>query len=90
MTKLPKVIGANPTLYHSIIIILINQTDMFYNPIYHRFHKIGLLVLFLQDIGDIVLECAKISYYFKERGGREHVVPEYFANVFFAIFTLQQ
>jgi ceramide synthetase len=54
-----------------------------------RFHKIGLLVLFLQDIGDIVLECAKISYYFKERGGREHVVPEYFANVFFAIFTLQ-
>ena len=63
---------------------------MFYYPIYHRFHKIGLLVLFLQDFGDVVLEFAKISVYFKERGGREYVVPEYFANFFFAIFTLQQ
>lgn len=46
-------------------------------------------MLFLQDIGDIVLEMAKTSYYFKERGGRQYDVPEYFANFFFAIFTLQ-
>jgi ceramide synthetase len=54
-----------------------------------RYHKIGLLVLFLQDIGDIVLELAKTSYYFKDRGGQKHAVPEYFANFFFAIFTIQ-
>ena len=56
----------------------------------HRFHKIGLLVLFLQDIGDIVLELAKTAYYFKERGGKSHALPEYFANILFAIFTIQQ
>ena len=55
-----------------------------------RYHSIGLLVLFLQDIGDIVLEWAKISYYFKERGGREYALPEHFANFFFALFTIQQ
>lgn len=54
-----------------------------------RYHKIGLLVLFLQDIGDIVLEAAKTAFYFKVRGGKEHAVPEYFANFFFAIFTIQ-
>lgn len=54
-----------------------------------RFHKIGLLVLFLQDIGDIVLELGKTSFYFKERRGKSHAIPEYFANFFFAVFTMQ-
>ena len=56
----------------------------------YRFHKIGLLVLFLQDIGDIVLELGKTSFYFKERRGKSHAIPEYFANFFFAVFTMQQ
>ena len=59
------------------------------NPLL-SYHKIGLLVLFLQDIGDIVLEAAKTAFYFKVRGGKEHALPEFFANLFFAIFTIQQ
>ena len=55
-----------------------------------RYHKIGLLVLFLQDIGDISLEAAKIAYYFKNLGGKDRAVPEAMANVLFGIFTVQQ
>ena len=51
---------------------------------------IGLLVLFVQDIGDIWLELSKTVLYFKDRGGKEHWGPEMGANVCFAIFTLQQ
>ena len=58
--------------------------------VYTRFHMIGLLVLFVQDIGDIWLELSKTVLYFKERGGKEHWGPEMGANFCFAIFTLQQ
>lgn len=51
---------------------------------------IGLLVLFVQDIGDIWLELSKTVLYFKDRGGKEHWWPEFGANVCFGIFTLQQ
>ena len=51
---------------------------------------IGLLVLFVQDIGDIWLELSKTVLYFKERGGKEHWGPEMGANFCFAIFTIQQ
>ena len=51
---------------------------------------IGLLVLFVQDIGDIWLELSKTVLYFKDRGGKEHWGPEMGANFCFAIFTLQQ
>ena len=55
-----------------------------------RFHKIGLLVLFVQDIGDVTLELSKTVVYFKERGGKTHFWPEQGANVCFAMFTIQQ
>ena len=42
----------------------------------YRFHKIGLLVLFVQDIGDVTLELAKTVLYFKDRGGKEYYWPE--------------
>jgi hypothetical protein len=51
---------------------------------------IGLLVLFVQDIGDIWLELSKTVLYFKDRGGKEHWGPEMAANICFGIFTLQQ
>lgn len=51
---------------------------------------IGLLVLFVQDIGDIWLELSKTVLYFKDRGGKEHWGPELGANLCFAIFTVQQ
>ena len=55
-----------------------------------RFHMIGLLVLFVQDIGDIWLELSKTVLYFKDRGGKEHWGPELGANLCFAVFTIQQ
>ena len=56
----------------------------------HRFHLIGLLVLFVQDIGDIALEFSKTIIYFKDRNGRTYYWPEFFANVGFGFFTIQQ
>lgn len=54
-----------------------------------RFHLIGLLVLFVQDIGDIALEVSKSILYFKDRNGRTYYWPEFFANIGFAFFTFQ-
>ena len=53
------------------------------------FHPIGLLVLFVQDIGDICLETAKTAVYLKVRNGVKYRCPEVLADVMFAIFTLQ-
>ena len=55
-----------------------------------RFHIIGLLVLFLQDVGDIFLELSKTLNYFKIQDGKEKWIPEMCANISFAIFTIQQ
>ncbi|XP_041379645.1 ceramide synthase 1-like [Gigantopelta aegis] len=54
-----------------------------------RFHFIGLLVLFVQDIGDVSLEVSKCVLYFKTRNGKDHKLPEFLANISFAIFTIQ-
>lgn len=54
-----------------------------------RFHIIGLLVLFLQDVGDIFLELSKTLNYFKIQDGKEKWIPEMCANISFAIFTIQ-
>ena len=55
-----------------------------------RIPQVGLLVLFLHDIGDIWLELSKTVIYFKFRGGKEHRGPEHVATFTFAIFTVQQ
>ncbi len=55
-----------------------------------RFHLIGLLVLFVQDIGDIALEFSKSMIYIKDRNGRTYYWPEVIANMGFAFFTIQQ
>lgn len=37
-----------------------------------RYHKVGILVLFLHDISDVQLEFTKLNVYFKSRGGSHH------------------
>ena len=54
-----------------------------------RYHYIGLLLLFIQDIGDVSLEVTKSILYFKTRNGKDHKGPEMLANIGFAFFTLQ-
>ncbi|XP_037673973.1 ceramide synthase 1 [Choloepus didactylus] len=37
-----------------------------------RYHNVGVLVLFLHDISDVLLEFTKLNIYFKLRGGSYH------------------
>lgn len=53
-----------------------------------RFHKIGLLVLFVHDITDIFLESAKCNVYLKNRNGTYYPLYEHLANIGFGIFTV--
>ena len=55
-----------------------------------RFHLVGLLLLFILDIGDIWLELSKSLIYFKVRDGKQYWGPELAANCTFAVFTIQQ
>lgn len=54
-----------------------------------RFHKIGLMVLFLHDIGDVMLEISKTVVYCKYRGKQERPYIETAANILFLLFTAQ-
>lgn len=54
-----------------------------------RFHKIGLMVLFLHDIGDVMLEVSKTVVYCKHRGKEERPYVETAANILFLMFTAQ-
>ncbi|XP_063146918.1 ceramide synthase 1 isoform X2 [Candoia aspera] len=45
-----------------------------------RYHKIGILVLFLHDFSDIQLEFTKLNVYFKYRGGIYHRLNDTFSN----------
>lgn len=54
-----------------------------------RFQKIGLMVLFLHDIGDVMLEVSKSVVYCKFRGKHERPYIETAANILFLLFTAQ-
>ena len=55
----------------------------------YSFHIIGLVVLFIQDIGDVLLELSKAFVYFKVRDGEDCFWTDVAANVTFTIFTIQ-
>ena len=56
---------------------------------YLRFHYVGLVLLFLHDIGDVLLEFGKTCKYFSELDGKKISIADLLANVVFAVFTLQ-
>lgn len=43
---------------------------------FRRYHKIGVLVLFLHDINDIQLEFTKLNVYLKNSGGAYRFINE--------------
>ena len=47
----------------------------------------GLLVLFLHDISDVLLESTKCNVYMKNRGGIYHPLNDHLATVGFVAFT---
>ena len=62
------------TWYHCVPLLL------------RRYHYVGLLVLFLHDIGDVLLEFGKTVIYFKEMDGQKYPKIENIANGLFATF----
>ena len=76
------------------LVIVFYLSFSFFSPSFlfltkSRYHYIGLLLLFIQDIGDVSLEVTKSILYFKTRNGKDHKGPEILANIGFAFFTLQ-
>ncbi|XP_027014499.1 ceramide synthase 1 [Tachysurus fulvidraco] len=69
-------------LHHFITLALIAFSYAF------RFHNIGLLVLFLHDINDILLEFTKLNVYFKIRGGKSHMINDVLSSVGFVGFGI--
>ncbi|XP_065773455.1 ceramide synthase 1 isoform X1 [Muntiacus reevesi] len=53
-------------VHHVVTLVLIVSSYAF------RYHKVGILVLFLHDISDVQLEFTKLNVYFKSRGGAHH------------------
>ncbi|CAF1076082.1 unnamed protein product [Adineta ricciae] len=54
-----------------------------------RYHKVGLIVLFVHDISDVLLELTKLLHYMSVRqGGEKYPQYENAANGSFIIFTL--
>ena len=55
---------------------------------HYRYHKNGILVLFMHDVADILLEFTKCNVYMKKRNGRIYSIHEYVSNVGFVAFAL--
>ncbi|XP_057564454.1 ceramide synthase 1 isoform X3 [Hippopotamus amphibius kiboko] len=53
-------------IHHVVTLVLIVSSYAF------RYHKVGILVLFLHDISDVQLEFTKLNVYFKTRGGSHY------------------
>jgi sphingoid base N-stearoyltransferase len=53
-----------------------------------RYQKVGVMVLFVHDITDILLEFTKCNVYLRKRNGKFYSIHEYLSNCFFIIFTL--
>ena len=70
-------------IHHILTLSLLGYSHMI------RAHNVGLLVLFMHDIGDVTLELSKTILYFKTRNGVDHKLPEVLANCSFVIFVLE-
>ena len=53
-----------------------------------RYHKIGILVVFLHDVTDILLEFTKCHVYVKKRNGQFYAYNEHISNIGFVGFTI--
>ncbi|KAL4658881.1 ceramide synthase 1-like isoform X1 [Arapaima gigas] len=69
-------------VHHVITLTLITLSYAF------RYHNIGVLVLFLHDLSDILLEFTKLNVYFKSRGGSYHLLNDMVSTVGFISFSI--
>ena len=54
-----------------------------------RFHYIGVVVVFLHDIGDVVLLSGKTLLCFSELNGKKFKAVNVLANILFGGFVIQ-
>ncbi|KAI5609828.1 ceramide synthase 1 [Silurus asotus] len=69
-------------LHHFITLALITFSYAF------RYHNIGLVVLFLHDLDDVLLEFTKLNVYFKIRGGKIYMINDHLSSVGFLAFGI--
>ena len=69
-------------LHHFVTIFLISFS---YGTGYY---KIGLIVLFMHDVADILLEFSKCNMYLKHRNGQLYKIHETLANITFLTLTV--
>lgn len=69
-------------VHHIITLALISFSYAF------RYHNVGILVLFLHDIGDIQLEFIKLNIYLKSRGGGYHRLNDILSDVVSVSFSI--
>ncbi|GCC28667.1 hypothetical protein chiPu_0007099 [Chiloscyllium punctatum] len=62
-------------VHHVITLALIAFSYAF------RYHNVGILVLFLHDANDILLEFTKLNVYFKNRAGVRHKLNDVVSNI---------
>ncbi|XP_032902868.1 ceramide synthase 1 isoform X1 [Amblyraja radiata] len=62
-------------VHHVITLALIAFSYAF------RYHNVGILVLFLHDVNDILLEFTKLNVYFKNRAGVYHRLNDVVSNI---------
>lgn len=66
-----------------------SKQTVFFSLLFHfRYHKIGVLVLFLHDVNDVFLEFGKLCVAFRIRRGKYHPLPDILSSVTFLCFTL--
>eukprot|EP00061_Rhincodon_typus_P011705 g36930.t1 len=54
---------------------------MYAGGLVHMYHNVGILVLFLHDVNDILLEFTKLNVYFKNRAGVRHKLNDVVSNI---------
>lgn len=65
-----------------------SKQTVFFSFFHFRYHKIGVLVLFLHDVNDVFLEFGKLCAAFRIRNGKYHLLPDILGSVTFLCFTL--
>ena len=55
--------------------------------LHFRYHRVGVLVIFLHDVNDIFLEFSKLCLGFKSRGGKYHIIPDILSIMGFLSFA---
>lgn len=68
-------------IHHFLTLILITVS---YGT---RYHKIGIMVLFVHDITDILLEFTKCNVYLKNRGGKFYAFHDHVSSIGFVSFS---